>query len=156
MVAEGRRVTHVAVKVRTATFFTRTKISKLDEPTTDAAGSPTGRSSCSTGSRSTARYVSSVCGSSWRCRRSLLAMSGPVRTEDTAPLGEQAPARPGLEITPSRSAQVGAHTVRRALPRRARRTVGAWCFVDHMGPADGDRRPDRWASARIPTSGCRP
>ncbi len=35
VVAEGRRVTHVAVKVRTATFFTRTKISKLDEPTTD-------------------------------------------------------------------------------------------------------------------------
>jgi DNA polymerase-4 len=35
VVAEGRRVTHVAVKVRTATFFTRTKISKLPEPTTD-------------------------------------------------------------------------------------------------------------------------
>ncbi|MET0727659.1 MAG: DNA polymerase IV [Acidimicrobiales bacterium] len=33
--AEGRRVTHVAVKVRTATFFTRTKISKLPAPTTD-------------------------------------------------------------------------------------------------------------------------
>jgi len=32
---EGRRVTHVAVKVRTATFFTRTKISKLPSPTTD-------------------------------------------------------------------------------------------------------------------------
>ena len=32
VVAEGRRVTHVAVKVRTATFFTRTKISKLAEP----------------------------------------------------------------------------------------------------------------------------
>jgi DNA polymerase-4 len=30
-----RRITHVAVKVRTATFFTRTKISKLPEPTTD-------------------------------------------------------------------------------------------------------------------------
>jgi len=29
VVAGGRRVTHVAVKVRTATFFTRTKISKL-------------------------------------------------------------------------------------------------------------------------------
>jgi DNA polymerase-4 len=28
-------VTHVAVKVRTATFFTRTKISKLPAPTTD-------------------------------------------------------------------------------------------------------------------------
>jgi DNA polymerase-4 len=35
MVAEGRRVTHVAVKVRTATFFTRTKIHKLPQPTTD-------------------------------------------------------------------------------------------------------------------------
>ena len=35
VVAEGRRVTHVSVKVRTATFFTRTKISKLAEPTTD-------------------------------------------------------------------------------------------------------------------------
>jgi DNA polymerase-4 len=34
VVAEGRRVTHVAVKVRTATFFTRTKISKLPAPTT--------------------------------------------------------------------------------------------------------------------------
>jgi DNA polymerase-4 len=31
----GRRITHVAVKVRTATFFTRSKISKLAEPTTD-------------------------------------------------------------------------------------------------------------------------
>ncbi len=37
VVAEGRRVTHVAVKVRTPTFFTRTKISKLPEPTTDPA-----------------------------------------------------------------------------------------------------------------------
>jgi DNA polymerase IV len=35
VVAEGRQVTHVAVKVRTATFFTRSKISKLPEPTTD-------------------------------------------------------------------------------------------------------------------------
>jgi redox-sensitive bicupin YhaK (pirin superfamily) len=39
-----------------------------------------------------------------------------------------------VEVTPSRVAQVGALTVRRALPRRARRTVGAWCFADHMGP----------------------
>ncbi|MEP7112491.1 MAG: DNA polymerase IV [Ilumatobacteraceae bacterium] len=35
VVADGRRVTHVAVKVRTATFFTRTRISKLAVPTTD-------------------------------------------------------------------------------------------------------------------------
>ncbi len=37
VVAEGRRVTHVSVKLRTATFFTRTKISKLAQPTTDIA-----------------------------------------------------------------------------------------------------------------------
>jgi DNA polymerase-4 len=37
VVAEGRIVTHVAVKIRTATFFTRTKISKLPEATTDPA-----------------------------------------------------------------------------------------------------------------------
>jgi DNA polymerase IV len=36
VVADGYRVTHAAVKVRTATFFTRTKISKLAQPTTDA------------------------------------------------------------------------------------------------------------------------
>ena len=36
VVAEGRRITHVAVKVRTATFFTRTKISKLPASTTEA------------------------------------------------------------------------------------------------------------------------
>jgi DNA polymerase-4 len=35
VVADGRRVTHVAVKVRTSNFFTRTKISKLPAPTTD-------------------------------------------------------------------------------------------------------------------------
>ena len=34
--AEERIVTRVAVTVRTNTFYTRTKIRKLDEPTTDA------------------------------------------------------------------------------------------------------------------------
>ena len=64
-------------------------------------------------------------------------MTGPVGTDDVAspqvipPVVEAAP----IEITPSREAEVGGHRVRRALPRRARRTVGAWCFVDHMGPA---------------------
>lgn len=36
VVAQSRIVTRVAVTVRTATFFTRTKIRKLDEPTVDA------------------------------------------------------------------------------------------------------------------------
>lgn len=40
-----------------------------------------------------------------------------------------------LEITDSQETQVGAVGVRRALPRQRRRTVGPWCFVDHMGPS---------------------
>jgi len=41
-----------------------------------------------------------------------------------------------VEITESRATEVGGFRVRRALPTRPRRTVGAWCFVDHMGPDD--------------------
>lgn len=40
-----------------------------------------------------------------------------------------------VEITDSRESRVGAFRVRRALPQRGRRTVGAWCFVDHVGLA---------------------
>ena len=42
----------------------------------------------------------------------------------------------GIEVDDSREETVGRFRVRRALPRRGRRTVGAWCFADHMGPAD--------------------
>jgi DNA polymerase-4 len=35
VVAEGRRVTHVSIKLRTKTFFTRTKIRKLPTPSTN-------------------------------------------------------------------------------------------------------------------------
>ncbi len=38
-------------------------------------------------------------------------------------------------VTSSRSAVVGELTLRRALPVRAHRTVGPWCFLDHFGPA---------------------
>lgn len=34
----------------------------------------------------------------------------------------------------AKAADVGGFSVRRALPRRGLRTVGAWCFADHMGP----------------------
>ena len=34
----------------------------------------------------------------------------------------------------ARTTEVGGFRVRRALPRRGMRTVGAWCFADHMGP----------------------
>ncbi|MGH9132407.1 MAG: pirin family protein [Ilumatobacteraceae bacterium] len=64
-------------------------------------------------------------------------MSGPVTPAD-APVGEASlPAEdhPCVEFIPSHDARVGELHVRRALPRRARRNVGAWCFVDHIGPA---------------------
>ena len=68
-------------------------------------------------------------------------MSGPVTAADAIPEAETAAAEPAvLEVTESRASHVGAFPVRRALPRRARRTVGAWCFVDHMGPAAVDER----------------
>lgn len=35
----------------------------------------------------------------------------------------------------ARSSEVGGVVLRRALPSRALRTVGAWCFLDHAGPA---------------------
>lgn len=67
-------------------------------------------------------------------------MSGPVTAADATTEAKSAAAEPAtLEITESRSSQVGAFTVRRALPRRTRRTVSAWCFVDHMGPATVDK-----------------
>ena len=65
-------------------------------------------------------------------------MSGPVSTADAPP----EPAAPGPEAAPAtvevwaaRVADVGGLTVRRSLPKRAHRTVGAWCFADHFGPA---------------------
>src|SRR5665213_1005174 len=39
-----------------------------------------------------------------------------------------------LAVTASRNVDVGGAPVRRALPQRGRRTVGAWCFADHIGP----------------------
>jgi redox-sensitive bicupin YhaK (pirin superfamily) len=42
----------------------------------------------------------------------------------------------GVEVLDGREAQVGKFRVRRVLPVRPLRTVGAWCFADHMGPAE--------------------
>ena len=44
----------------------------------------------------------------------------------------------GLELTRARTATVGDISVRRLLPLRLRRSVGAWCFVDHYGPMSVD------------------
>jgi redox-sensitive bicupin YhaK (pirin superfamily) len=42
---------------------------------------------------------------------------------------------PSVELVPAGSAEVAGTAVRRALPTARRRTVGAWCFADHFGPA---------------------
>lgn len=65
-------------------------------------------------------------------------MSGPVTAIDASPAVADCshPSAPCVQVTDSRDEQVGRIRVRRALPRKGRRTVGAWCFADHMGPAD--------------------
>jgi len=65
-------------------------------------------------------------------------MSGPVTEVDASADTAEAstPRHACMEVTDSHEAVVGEFKVRRALPRRGRRTVGAWCFADHMGPAD--------------------
>jgi hypothetical protein len=62
-------------------------------------------------------------------------VSGPVTPADAAPVGAHGETGTRcVELFESRTSQVGDLTVRRALPRRQHRTVGAWCFADHMGP----------------------
>jgi quercetin 2,3-dioxygenase len=67
-------------------------------------------------------------------------VSGPVTGDGEALEVVDAPSAPCVEVSESRGADVGGTRVRRALPRRGRRTVGAWCFADHMGPVDVEER----------------
>ncbi|HKN38972.1 MAG TPA: pirin family protein, partial [Acidimicrobiia bacterium] len=62
-------------------------------------------------------------------------MSGPVDPHDTQGVPRHAGA-PAVETTEGRRTEVGGMPVQRSLPQRGRRTVGAWCFADHFGPAD--------------------
>lgn len=52
-------------------------------------------------------------------------------TTDSAPLHAGSPVR-----LPTRIADVGGIPIHRAIPQRALRKVGAWCFLDHAGPAE--------------------
>lgn len=60
-------------------------------------------------------------------------MSGPI-DDDFA--GEVDPGGPGVEIREGRPTDVRGMGVLRVLPTKGRRTVGPWCFVDLMTPAD--------------------
>lgn len=63
-----------------------------------------------------------------------------VTTDSAASLSRDCPQCPGhpvLERIPTRAAQIGeGFVIHRALPSRQRRMVGAWCFLDHAGPAE--------------------
>jgi redox-sensitive bicupin YhaK (pirin superfamily) len=54
------------------------------------------------------------------------------------PVRESDPPAGHTELTTARLARVGDIEVRRLLPLRRRRSVGAWCFVDHYGPTSVD------------------
>jgi redox-sensitive bicupin YhaK (pirin superfamily) len=57
-------------------------------------------------------------------------------------------------VVDARVADVGGMQVRRALPKARRRTVGAWCFVDHFGPLASTPTAGS-TSGRTRTPGCR-
>jgi redox-sensitive bicupin YhaK (pirin superfamily) len=65
-------------------------------------------------------------------------MSGPIQAPDEACENEPVP---GIEAREGRQANVGGIDVARVLPTKGRRTVGAWCFVDLIGPMDAEH-PD--------------
>jgi redox-sensitive bicupin YhaK (pirin superfamily) len=49
---------------------------------------------------------------------------------------------PDSLLLPGHDVPLGRYTtVRRLLPQRRRRMVGAWCFIDHFGPEDVSGRP---------------
>src|SRR4051812_34069107 len=62
-------------------------------------------------------------------------MSGPVTTDDATPTPNlDSPVVCDVEVIEGRAAEVAGFRVHRVLPRRPRRTVGAWCFADQIGP----------------------
>jgi quercetin 2,3-dioxygenase len=65
-------------------------------------------------------------------------MSGPVQQPDRRCENEHLA---GVEGREGRRTSVGGLDVTRVLPTKGRRTVGAWCFVDLMGPVDAEK-PD--------------
>lgn len=66
------------------------------------------------------------------------SVSGPVEPADCRCENEHLAA---VEAREGRRTSVGGLDVARVLPTKGRRTVGAWCFVDLMGPVDAEE-PD--------------
>jgi quercetin 2,3-dioxygenase len=57
-----------------------------------------------------------------------------VDVQDTPPQRASGSEVGRAELMEARESVVGGIQVRRSLPKARRRTVGAWCFVDHFGP----------------------
>lgn len=70
-------------------------------------------------------------------------MSGPITQADALPSIETptSPDGPAFVLFRPRHSVVGGTDVKRTLPKRQRRTIGAWCFADHFGPEDLDDKP---------------
>ena len=69
---------------------------------------------------------------------------GTVSNIDPAP--EAINLKPGIvqavDVVEARKASIGdGAEVRRLLPQRTLRTIGAWCFLDHYGPDEVSRGP---------------
>jgi quercetin 2,3-dioxygenase len=64
-------------------------------------------------------------------------VSGPIQPIDT-PVDPPEENDARTVTREGRSTEVGGLPVTRVLPTKGRRTVGAWCFVDLMGPADAE------------------
>jgi len=56
-----------------------------------------------------------------------------AKTEEKPPMSTNTP--PVIQRIPAHEASVGGIPIRRALPNARCRMVGAWCFLDHAGPA---------------------
>jgi hypothetical protein len=64
-------------------------------------------------------------------------MSDLAQDPQETPCAGGPPEGPVHDALPGREVALGPHTVvRRLLPHRSRRMVGAWCFADHFGPDD--------------------
>ncbi|MDX1569222.1 MAG: pirin family protein [Xanthomonadales bacterium] len=63
-------------------------------------------------------------------------MSNVVERSEPTPC-TRGPTDSGVELLSARKATLGeGMTIRRLIPQRSRRMVGAWCFVDHFGPVE--------------------
>ncbi|ASW54981.1 pirin family protein [Plantactinospora sp. KBS50] len=66
----------------------------------------------------------------------------PIPAEIRPPGAVDGTGEPSSVLLPGHDVPLGRYTtVRRLLPHRQRRMIGAWCFVDHFGPDDVAGRP---------------